>query len=272
MVFDMTETMCARGFNCAVELDRNHSNSLVTNHVPIHDQLRYSTRLVPAAPFERLAQDPLPILRAILSAMEQYRDIWQQDRARYVNGDPNWENQHGEEYDNDRNVFESEIRRFSEGVQLIEKDPDVLKAFRLTNQTFGMGDKTSWRLFQIVFLVSQIPSIAALNPSHAAFSSEREFVDIIYFPTGGGKTEAYLGVVVFHLFYDRLRGKPGGVTAWTRFPLRLLTLQQTQRAADIVGMAELVRMGQDDARLSGHGVMALVLLFCWRGRFTEQDC
>ena len=252
--FRYDRTMCARGFNCAVEPEQDHSNAFTTNHMPVHDQRRYATRQSPAAPFERLAQDPLPILRAVLSAMEQYRDIWQQDRARYVSGDPNWENQHGEEYDNDRNVFESEIHRFSEGVQLIEKDLDVLKAFRLTNQTFGMGDKTSWRLFQLVFLVSQIPSIAALNPSHAALSSEREFVDIIYFPTGGGKTEAYLGVVVFHLFYDRLRGKPGGVTAWTRFPLRLLTLQQTQRAADIVGLAEIVRMGQDDSRLSGQGV------------------
>ena len=252
--FRYDRTMCARGFNCAVELDRNHSNSLVTNHVPTHDQLRYSTRLVPAAPFDKLAQDPLPILREVLDAMKQYCDVWRQDRTQYLGSTPNWEEEHGKEYDNDYEVYESEINRFSEGVRLIEKDPDIMNAFRLTNKTFGMGEKDSWRLFQLVFLVSQIPSIAALNPSHAAFLSEREFVDIIYFPTGGGKTEAYLGVVVFHLFYDRLRGKPGGVTAWTRFPLRLLTLQQTQRAADIVGMAELVRMGQDDARLSGHGV------------------
>src|SRR5690606_16670238 len=72
----------------------------------------------------------------------------------------------------------------------------------------------------------------------------------IYFPTGGGKTEAYRGVLVFHCFWDRLRGKTGGVTAWLRFPLRLLTLQQTQRMADIIGVAELLRLEQTDSRLA----------------------
>lgn len=252
--FRYDRTMCARGFNCAVKPETSHSNAFSTSHVPVHDQRRYATRQSPPAPFQQLAQDPVPILRAVLNAMEQYREIWEQDRAQYVSSDPNWENQYGEEYDNDYEIFGSEINRFAEGMRLIEKDPEVFKAFCLTNKTFEMGEKESWRLFQLVFLVSQIPSIAALNPSYAALSSEREFVDIIYFPTGGGKTEAYLGVVVFHLFYDRLRGKPGGVTAWTRFPLRLLTLQQTQRAADMIGLAELVRIGQDDSRLSGQSV------------------
>ena len=79
-------------------------------------------------------------------------------------------------------------------------------------------------------------------------------MDIIYFPTGGGKTEAYLGVIVFQLFLDRLRGKTAGVSVWTRFPLRLLTLQQTQRAADVVGAAELIRKRHNDLRLSGQNV------------------
>ena len=79
-------------------------------------------------------------------------------------------------------------------------------------------------------------------------------MDIIFFPTGGGKTEAYLATIVFHCFFDRLRGKTAGVTAWTRFPLRLLTLQQTQRVADIIGMAELVRREQVDPRFIGEGV------------------
>ena len=89
--------------------------------------------------------------------------------------------------------------------------------------------------------------------------AERDQVDIIYFPTGGGKTEAYLATLVFHCFFDRLRGKTAGVTAWTRFPLRLLTLQQTQRVADIVGIADLVRQEQRDPRLNGRTLMGLQL-------------
>jgi len=125
----------------------------------------------------------------------------------------------------------------------------------LTNETFRRGDprKIGWRLFQIVFLISQIYSIAALSSNHSS-SNEGRIVDIIYFPTGGGKTEAYLATIVFHCFFDFLSGKSAGVTAWTRFPLRLLTLQQTQRVADVIGIAELVRREQKDPRLFGKGV------------------
>ncbi|MBE9182034.1 hypothetical protein IQ268_26045 [Oculatella sp. LEGE 06141] len=145
---------------------------------------------------------------------------------------------------------------------MIRTNPDVELAFRLTNEAFQrLGNhprpekrKESWRLFQIVFLISQIPGIAALADQSSPDIAEREMVDIIYFPTGGGKTEAYLGTIVFHCFFDRLRGKTAGVTAWTRFPLRLLTLQQTQRMADVIGVADLVRREQPDLRLSGRDV------------------
>jgi hypothetical protein len=66
-------------------------------------------------------------------------------------------------------------------------------------------------------------------------------VDVLYFPTGGGKTEAYTGLVIFAAFYDRLRGKRFGTTALTKFPLRLLSLQQLQRIADILARAEIIR-------------------------------
>ena len=84
-------------------------------------------------------------------------------------------------------------------------------------------------------LVSQIPAICGIAGSEAVpmLKTESE-LDIIYFPTGGGKTEAYLGTIVFHCFFGRLRRKAAEVTAWVRFPLRLLTLQQTQRVADII--------------------------------------
>lgn len=64
---------------------------------------------------------------------------------------------------------------------------------------------------------------------------------MLWFPTGGGKTEAFLGVAVWSAFFDRLRGKDFGVTAWTRFPLRLLSLQQMQRMAETMMYADLVR-------------------------------
>ena len=67
------------------------------------------------------------------------------------------------------------------------------------------------------------------------------WVSLLYFPTGGGKTEAFLGVLVFNLFFDRFRGKSSGVTSILRYPLRLLSVQQVQRLANTLAQAELLR-------------------------------
>jgi len=194
--------------------------------------------------------------------METYRAEWDVARQQYIQTDLNWQDRHSAEFDRDYQQFDNEIVRFARGVVLVRDNPDVRLAFQLTNETFRLAgqepaprrSKTEWRLFQIVFLVSQIPGIAALGEPQSPDATEREQVDIVYFPTGGGKTEAYLATVVFHCFFDRLRGKQAGVTAWIRFPLRLLTLQQTQRTADAITMAELVRRNHPDPRLSGRGV------------------
>jgi hypothetical protein len=59
-------------------------------------------------------------------------------------------------------------------------------------------------------------------------------VSILWFPTGGGKTEAYLGLIATALIFDRLRGKPRGVNTWMRFPLRMLSLQQMERLSKVI--------------------------------------
>ena len=64
---------------------------------------------------------------------------------------------------------------------------------------------------------------------------------MLWFPTGGGKTEAYLGLIAVALFYDRLRGKERGITALLRFPLRMLSTQQLDRILRIVVFADAVR-------------------------------
>lgn len=255
--FRYNKTVWGRGINCDITLEKFGDKSLlmfVTTHVPIYSQLRYSTREVPSARFIDLAKDPMTTLDAILKAMEGYREIWDIKRQDYVNGNSSWEDEYGKEFDKDKQYFNDEIKRFSYGCELIRTIPDIREAFKLTNETFSRGVNKEWRLFQIIFLVCQIPGIMALSHSTEFGISEREQVDIIYFPTGGGKTEAYLATIVFHCFYDRLRGKKAGVTAWTRFPLRLLTLQQTQRVVDIIGLAEIVRTEHNDPRLSGDEV------------------
>lgn len=247
----------ARGFNCNV---RNHDEGefpFITNNIPFFRQRRYRTQSEPLAPFADLATHPIPVLEKILKSMEDYLNAWSEQNEYYVTLDW-WNAAYQEEFERGLNQYREEIERFSRGLDLIRRNADVQIAFRLTNETFNRlpkEEKIAWRLFQVVFLVIQIPGIAALADSTSAHIADREMVDIIYFPTGGGKTEAYLSVIVFHCFFDRLRGKSAGVTAWTRFPLRLLTLQQTQRVADVIGLAELVRREQvNEARLTSKGI------------------
>jgi hypothetical protein len=104
-------------------------------------------------------------------------------------------------------------------------------------------DDSKWRLFQLAFIVANIPAFATRVPEFKAKYQEKrdDAVTLLYFATGGGKSEAFFGLLVFTLFLDRLRGKKTGVTAMLRYPLRLLTIQQAQRCARVLAHAELVR-------------------------------
>ena len=93
-----------------------------------------------------------------------------------------------------------------------------------------------WRPFQIAFLLMSLRCIC--DPAH----QDRKVVDLIWFPTGGGKTEAYLGLTAFTVFFNALSGVPnGGVDVLMRYTLRLLTAQQFQRAATLFCAMEQLR-------------------------------
>ncbi len=135
-------------------------------------------------------------------------------------------------------------------------DPQVLDAFRRANRAMadaarqrsphryrakaqgGEGKVPTWRPFQLAFLLMNLTAQA--DPTHA----ERDVVDLIFFPTGGGKTEAYLGLAAFTLVLRRLRNPgytSGGIAVLMRYTLRLLTLDQLGRAATLLCALELQR-------------------------------
>lgn len=98
-----------------------------------------------------------------------------------------------------------------------------------------------WRPFQIAFL------LLAAESACSGESSDRDIVELIWFPTGGGKTEAYLGLAAFSLFHRRLKDpEDDGVGVLMRYTLRLLTAQQFQRAASLVCAMEYLRQSEND--------------------------
>jgi hypothetical protein len=147
--------------------------------------------------------------------------------------------------------------RMIEGVELLATDSQVRSAFCLANDAMARqarrrkkyaDDKgPAWRPFQLAFLLLSLPSVA--NDRHP----DRELVDLIFFPTGGGKTEAYLGLAAFILILRRMRaaGRPDqglGVAVLLRYTLRLLTLDQLGRAATLICALERLRL-EDPKRL-----------------------
>lgn len=149
--------------------------------------------------------------------------------------------------------------RIEEGIRVLEDDAEAHHAFKLANRAMlqqrarsdwkGLSEQERppepvldgshrWRPFQLAFILMCLPGI--VDPDHAS----REVVDLLWFPTGGGKTEAYLGLAAFTIFLRRSRSvEPAGdgVTVLMRYTLRLLTIQQFQRAALLIMACERIR-------------------------------
>lgn len=139
-----------------------------------------------------------------------------------------------------------------EGIQTLREDHQVLLAFQLANKAMEVQRRWlhpdesafSWRPFQLGFLLLSLPSLA--RQDHPG----RKIMDLLWFPTGGGKTEAYLALIAFTLFHRRLRfpenpDNGAGVAVIMRYTLRLLTAQQFQRASALILACENLRRGNE---------------------------
>ncbi len=138
------------------------------------------------------------------------------------------------------------VHRMEEGIRAIRNDANVRVAFQLAQEAmrlqFGWargGEALNWRPFQLAFQLLVLASLEMRT------HPDRETMDLLWFPTGGGKTEAYLALTAFVILLRRLRRSRvddgAGVAVLMRYTLRLLTVQQFQRAAAMIFACELLR-------------------------------
>ncbi len=240
--FEDVVDVWGQGNGCVVT--RSDSGELIAETLPIYKQPVVEPRKdhVTPARWKILATDPDSVLDSIESAMKDYLGQWDDFIRTSV---PSV----AEESSLGRARFMQEIERFQLGRRAMRVDSRLRRAFCLANQAFcavnANKDYDSWHLFQIVYLVTHLPDLAAREfVNEPLFRQELDYADVLWVPTGGGKTEAYLGLIVTALFYDRLRGKSKGVTAWLKFPLRMLSVQQLTRVLRVLIAAEEIRCEQ----------------------------
>jgi hypothetical protein len=122
--------------------------------------------------------------------------------------------------------------------------------------TIDQPGNCSWRLFQLAFILLNLPGCTDLHHPERGIDPSA-MADLLWFPTGGGKTEAYLGLTAYVLALRRLHGVveghrgDQGMTVLMRYTLRLLTLQQFQRATALICACEHLRataLAHHDAR------------------------
>ncbi len=196
------------------------------------------------------------VRQALIPLVERY-ESWIQEQAKVAGLKPH-------QQDTATHLLENASRhakRIERGIEALADD-DIREAFAIANRVMAAAawqrfavmkgkaihDPTirppAWRPFQLAFVLMNLVGIARPDDP----KRERDAVDLLFFPTGGGKTEAYLGLAAFTLVMRRLRHggshQAGGLSVLMRYTLRLLTLDQLGRASTLVCALELERQRQ----------------------------
>ncbi|MHB1956003.1 MAG: helicase-related protein, partial [Sulfobacillus sp.] len=241
----------AVGHGCAVRWNGNPVTRLVSEWIPAYNMRRAATTVMADAPALSLKSLSDPIQRdatlmGLTEIVRTYRswigelttvipDVVREDFPQEVQ---DYVGAAAEDIVKD-NLHA--CHRIEEGIVRLRTDDFAWEAFCLANDAMMRsmiqrhpGTEPRWRAFQLAFILLAFSS--AIDQRHP----ERKIFDLIWFPTGGGKTEAYLGLAALVIFYRRLRGQKG-LAVLTRYTLRLLTVQQFERTARLICAADLVR-------------------------------
>lgn len=215
---------------------------------PLPDEVGMSMRPT----YQDLATDPLPVLDTFVAALEAYDKYWEERITSF-----NLVSQAAQVVaaQGDRDAFLEEIKAVKDGVELLRQHENLRTCFRWMNEAMKNAIELqnkkfdSWHLFQLGFILTQVRAVYERHAPDAAITGIANTADVLWFATGGGKTEAYLGIVGMAMLYARMMQRTYGATAWMRFPLRMLSVQQFQRLSYVVAQANKIR---ERERLGGH--------------------
>ncbi|RLQ90215.1 DISARM system helicase DrmA [Planomicrobium sp. Y74] len=260
----------AKGYGCAVEwegVDGQYASKLRTAFIPSHEIESMSTELPVDSKKGEFNENAFSIRSMAKEEnteviIEKLRELSQ----RYENWIKRLPMSEVEDKVSAQIAIENcllSLKRIKAGIEVLKRDPKAYQAFKFmnevmhtqismknyskNNQNTTLEDELNkenfnWRPFQLAFILSNIEGIIDGK------SSDRELVDLLWFPTGGGKTEAYLGIIAFLMAYRRLSNsdkshyeRDGGVTVILRYTLRLLTTQQRDRLMRLISAAEYIR-------------------------------
>src|SRR5260370_12096070 len=216
---------------------------------------------------KRLAEMPTPDLIAGLAPLVAGYRAWIERQEAAIGDSARHLSAYGADAAEVVRIARRAADRIERGIELLAADESAVASFRFANRAMYLQrvhtmaveergrdsalaledalarvatpDNHSWRPFQLAFVLLNLPALA--NPQHPERADgSSALADLLWFPTGGGKTEAYLGLTAFILATRRLQPALGGldphagVAVIMRYTLRLLTIQQFQRAATLI--------------------------------------
>jgi len=288
---DRCEFAVGHGTAVHAEVDRDdprRATILRTRIIPAHEVPQQDSRRASEDPLlaplvldmRELAEAPRAELGARLRALPDAYAAWIRRQRAHLKDPAARLDDFRVEADRNLVACEAALGRIRDGLALLSADEKAAEAFRFANRAMYLqrlhtlfservrrGESVSlesldrpenrtWRVFQLAFILLNLDSATSLHHPHRS-DPERAIADLLWFPTGGGKTEAYLGLAAYVMGLRRLQGVVAGrsgehgVAVLMRYTLRLLTLQQFQRATALICACESIRrdaLAQGDLR------------------------